>query len=124
MKLSDALSLHLHAQLAADAEVQKAFSEFIKNIPGRVLQCEVDPDKAQKQGIVKDDSVYKFGSLPEKEVVFLEYFAHRDQGTPTMAIFADKRTPTLTIKGTKVDKQFYLQFVVSQGKVVKSVKAE
>lgn len=124
MKLSDALSLNLHADLAADGEVKKAFSEFIKNIPGRILQCEVDVDKAQKQGIVKEDSVYKYGCLPEKQVVFLEYFAHRGQGAPTMAVYADKAAPTLTIKGTKVEKQFCLQFTVVQGKVVKTVKAE
>ncbi len=118
MNLSDALAFRLDASLAADDEVHKAFSEFLKNIPGRILQCDVDVDTAQKKGVVKGESVYKFGSVPEKKTVFLEYFAHRDQGAPTMAIFADGSAPSLTVKGTKVEKQFYLQFTCVNGKIV------
>ena len=124
MKLSDVLSMRLHASLAADEEVRRAFSAFLQNIPGRILQCEVDPSSNQKQGIVKEESVYKFGCIPEKDIAFLEFFLHRNQGAPTMAITVDAQTPALTVHGTKVDKQFHLQFTLEGGRVVKNVRVE
>ena len=124
MKLSEALSMHLHASLAADEEVKKAFSAFLRNIPGRILQCEVDERSNQKQGIVKDESVYKFGFLPEKGIAFLEFFAHRNQGAPTMALTVDAQSPALTVRGITVEKQFCLQFTLEGGRVVKRVQME
>ena len=124
MKLSDALSMRLNASLAADEEVRKAFSAFLQNIPGRILQCEVDDQSTQKQGVVKDESVYKFGFVPDKGIAFLEFFAHRNQGAPTMALTVDALTPALTVHGTKLDKQLHLQFTVQNGRVVKSVCVE
>lgn len=121
-KLSDEMSLRLDKVLAADAKVTAAYSEFVKNIPARILQCSLDVTKSNKQGIVQGDKVYKYGYVIEKDTVFLEFYENRNQGQPTMAIYVDAPKSMLTIRGTKAEKSFLMCFKAVGGKVESTTK--
>lgn len=111
---------HAAPQLKADKEAMQALEEFEKNIPGRILELDVDSSKTNKQGVVQGEKVYKFGVSLEPPMAFLEYFDNKNQAEPSMALYIDRSKQFLTVKGWKVDKKFYLSYRVNEkGRVEK-----
>lgn len=122
MLLQDCIYTHIDSKFLSKTESKAAIDEFMKIIPGRVLECEVDETKTNKQGVTKNDSVYKFGISLENNMAFIEFFENRSQGRPTMGIYADKAKPAITIKGNKLEKEYLLYFSIENGNVKKLSK--
>lgn len=124
MVLKAVMESYVHDSFKKDAEAAAAVREFLKNIPARILQTETDPSDSIKIGVKKDDSIYKYGTVPEEKTAFFEYYEHRAQGRPTMALYLDRALPKLKVTGTKLDRNFYLTFTLAGGAVTKQVKFE
>lgn len=106
------------------SEAEKAISEFMRNIPGRVKQFEFDASRSNKQGIRDGDRVYKLGLDMQSGTVFLEYYENLNQGQPTMALYIDRPRKTVTVNGWQVDKQMHLKYEIGGGEVRKTVKID
>lgn len=125
MQMRLLLLQHLVPQLRADKETMRALEEFEKNIPGRVLNLDVDETKTNKQGVLQGEKVYKFGVSIDPPMAFVEYFDDKNQAEPTMALYIDRSKQFLTVKGWKVDKKFYLSFRVNEkGRVEKAAQLD
>lgn len=119
MRLMDALRSHLNPILASHQEAIGAFDEFVKNIPRRILGCEVETARPAKHGVAVGDKVYKYGYLPAQKTVFIEFYECRNQSAPTMAMFVDAAKAMLTVKGAQTGRHFHLCFRTIGGNVEK-----
>lgn len=108
--------------IRSDPEAHTAIEEFKRNIPTRVLQLEFDISHSNKQGITDGRKVYKLGLNVNDAVAFIEYYDDRDQGQPTMAIFAERNLRKVAITGWQINKQLHVSFAVCGGAVKKSVQ--
>lgn len=124
MQIRNCLEEYIDSRLLVNDEVKRAFEEFLKNIPTRILNVDVDTSKTGKQGYLDGEKVYKFGCIIENKVRFLEYFENRAQGEPTMSLFLDMTNGKIIVKGWKVDKKFYLAYFIKDGNVEKVAKLD
>lgn len=124
MQMKQCIYEHLADPLRADAEAMRAVEEFIRNIPGRVMEFNIDTSKTNKQGILEGEKVYKLGVVAEAPSAFIEFYENRGQGEPTMALYTDKAKALLTIKGWQVNRKFYLAYMLHNGRVEKMSKLD
>jgi len=116
--------MYTHDVFKKDGKSSAAQKEFLKHIPARILQLEADHTKRNKSGVTKGEAVYKFEVNPISKYVTIEYFEHRDQGKPTMALYVSHTTPALKIIGAKLQKKFFMQFTYQNGTVTQELKFE
>ncbi len=121
MKFSEVFDSYVAAAFNG-SEVRQAIAEFMRHIPGRVLQMEFDASKSNKQGVKDGEKIYKLGFDLASSIAFVEYFDNYNQGQPTMAIYADRAQSLVTVSGWQVDKKLHIQYSVADGKVRKSVQ--
>lgn len=124
MQLKQVMLSHIDEVIMADVEAIKAVKTFFSNLPGRLLEVEIDTENSNKQGIIQGDSIYKFGIVKESEMAFIEFYENRSQGEPTMSLYVDKQKSLITIRGWKVDKKFHICYKNISGKVEKACKME
>lgn len=119
MLMEQCISANIADPIRADAEAMRAVQEFMKFIPARVLQIDIDTSRSNKQGIVDGDAVYKLGVILESRQVFIEYYEHRDHPAPTMALTVDRGKAAVGVKGNKDGHKFHLTFIWNNGRVEK-----
>ncbi len=115
--LYNEIEKHVHPTLFSHDRAMRAYREFIKRIPRKILDMPLDVSRSHKQGIVKGEKVYKFGYVLERELVFIEYFEDRNQGQPTISLYADRKAEKMSFYGRKAEKNFSMDFSVINGMV-------
>lgn len=124
MQMSHCLAEHIAEPIRADGEAMRAVNEFVRNIPERVMQFDIDATRTNKQGLVNGESVYKLGVVVESAQTFIEFFEHRNQAEPSMALYADKAKAAVTIRGTNGTHTLYLAFAWRNGRVEKTSRLD
>ncbi len=121
MKFSEVFQSYV-AEDFNGTEVTQVIAEFMRHIPGRVLQMDFDTSKSNKQGIKDGERIYKLGLDLANSIAFVEFLENLNQGQPTMAIYADRAQSFVTISGWQANKRLFMRYFIADGKVKKSVQ--
>ncbi len=105
IELKQVLLHHIDEAIRGDEEAIKFIGGFVKNIPGEVLDVEIDESAVGKQAQTHGSSIYNFGIYPAT-TAFIEYFETSADETPSMALYADRARRTVTVKGSKDERKF------------------
>ncbi len=123
MQMKQLLLEHIDEAIRGDEEAIQFIGGFVKNIPGAVLDVEIDPTAAAKSVMNIGIGVYGYGMT--SSCAFIEYYETSEQEQPSMALYADRVKRTVTVKGQKEEKKFLLNYDVDeQGEVHKTVSFE
>ncbi|MCI8612358.1 MAG: hypothetical protein HFE48_01490 [Clostridia bacterium] len=121
IELKQVLLHHIDEAIRGDEEAIKFIGGFVKNIPGEVLDVEIDESAVGKQAQTHGSSIYNFGIYPAT-TAFIEYFETSADETPSMALYADRARRTVTVKGSKDERKFFLCYDVDEaGEVHKTL---
>lgn len=125
MQMKQLLVEHIDGALRASEETMRALTEFVKNIPGEVLSCEIEASEANRRAVMAGEQVYKFGLYPEPTLAFIEVYDDREQTEPSMALYIDSSEPSAKVIGKSQGRAFTLRFFVSgEGTVEKTMQLD
>ncbi|MCI9032156.1 MAG: hypothetical protein HFK09_06550 [Clostridia bacterium] len=125
MQMKQLLVDRIDGNLRSSEETMRALTEFVKNVPGEVLACEMEASEANRRAVMVGDQIYKFGLHPESTLAFIEVFDDREQTEPTMALYIDSAEPSAKIIGKSGGRAFTLRFFVSgEGTVEKTMQLD
>ena len=120
IELKQVLLHHIDEAIRGDEEAIKFIGGFVKNIPGEDA-VDLPGTAVGKQAQTHGSSIYNFGIYPAT-TAFIEYFETSADETPSMALYADRARRTVTVKGSKDERKFFLCYDVDEaGEVHKTL---